>query len=112
MTITDIAIIEPTKALAVFTSDAEFSTFYQKIKDEVSGVPVDLSTEAGRKAVASLAFRVTKVKTSIEDAGKKLTEGWREQTAIVTKSRIKMVEELAALAKEVRKPLTDWEEAA
>lgn len=111
MTITDIAIIEPTKALAVFTSDAEFSTFYQKIKDEVSGVPVDLSTEAGRKAVASLAFRVTKVKTSIEDAGKKLTEGWREQTAIVTKSRIKMVEELAALAKEVRKPLTDWEEA-
>lgn len=109
---TDPAIIIPKEsALAVLTDQEKFDAFYERVKQTVTGVEIDLTTSAGRKAVASLAFKVTKSKTAIVDAANDLTEEWRSNTAKVVASRKAIEEKLAALAKEVRKPLTDWEEA-
>lgn len=107
------ALVEVTRKdpVAVFTDEAKYSEFYQKLAAEVAKHAPDLTTEKGRRAIASLAFRVTKAKTSLDDAGKGLTEAWRSQIAVVNASKKKMVEELAELAKEVRRPLTEWEEA-
>jgi hypothetical protein len=71
----------------------------------------DVTTDKGRRAIASLAYRVTRAKTTLDKAGLGLTEGWRKQIKAVNESRFKMVAELDQLAEEVRKPLTEWERA-
>jgi len=97
--------------VAVFTDEQQFSEFYAKLKAATDQHVPDLTTATGRKAIASLAFRVTKAKTSLDAAGKGLTEEWRKQTALVNESRKKMTAELDQLAAEVRRPLTEWEAA-
>lgn len=108
-----VALVEETRndPVAVFTDAARYSDFYQKLKAEVAKHVPDLTTDKGRKAIASLAFRVTKSKTALDAAGKTLTEDARNMIAKVNASRKTMETELAELAKEVRKPLTDWEAA-
>ena len=97
--------------VAVFTDGKQFSQFYDKLKAETEKHVPDLTTDKGRRAVASLAFRVTKAKTTLVAAGKTLTEDWRKQIALVNASRNTMEAELDQLAAEVRRPLTEWEEA-
>lgn len=97
-------------AVALFTSDEKYSEFYERVKAQVASFVPDTSTAKGRAEIASVAFRVTKAKTTLDKAGLALTEEWRKQTAAVNASRKKMTTELDALAAEVRRPLTEWEE--
>lgn len=107
---TDLIVAEAAQnAVALFTDPKRYSEFYERVRDEVSGHEADLATDKGRKAVAALAFRVTKAKTTLDKAGLALTEGWRQQTAAVNAARKKMTTELDQLADEVRMPLTQWE---
>jgi colicin import membrane protein len=98
-------------AVALFTDEKQYSAFYDKLKATVSTFEPDVSTDKGRRAIAAVAFRVTKAKTSLDKAGLGLTAAWREQIKTVNEARFKMVGELDELAAEVRKPLTEWEEA-
>ena len=98
-------------AVALFTDEKRYSEFYERIRSKVSGFEPDLSTPKGRAAIASLAFKVTKSKTALDKAGLQLTADWREKINAVNGARRKMVDELDELAKEVRKPLTEWEDA-
>lgn len=97
--------------IAAFTDEVAYSEFYAKVKAEVAAHVPDLSTDRGRKEIASLAYKVTRSKTAIDAAGKKLNEDARAQINKVDAQRRKIRDELDALAAEVRKPLTDWEEA-
>lgn len=107
----DLVAMATVNPLAVFTDREQFSQFYQKIKAETDKHVADVTTERGRIAVRKLAFSVTRAKTSLDKAGLALTEEWRQKTALVNASRKEMVAELDALAKQVRQPLTEWEEA-
>lgn len=97
--------------VAVLTDAKTYSEFYTRIKAEVSNHVPDLTTEKGRKEIASLAYKVTRSKTAIDDAGKKLNEDARAKINAVDAQRRKIREELETLAAEVRKPLTEWEAA-
>lgn len=109
---TELIVAEAAEnAVALFTDGKQYSQFYERIEAEVSKFEPDLSTDTGRRKVASLAFRVTKAKTTLDKAGLALTEGWRGQIKAVNEARFKMVRELDELAEKVRKPLTDWEAA-
>lgn len=72
---------------------------------------LDISTKQGREAIASLAYSVSKKKTGTDEIGKELVEGWKSQSRIVDAERKVVRDTLDALRDEVRKPLTDWEEA-
>lgn len=71
----------------------------------------DLSTPKGRGEISSLAFRITRTKTAIDAAGKKVNEAARAQINAVDAQRRDYWAKLEELAKTVRKPLTDWEAA-
>lgn len=103
--------ITPQTALALFTDKEKYSEFYSRIKAETDKFVPDLTSKKGRDAIATEARKVVTAKTTLEKAGKGLVEEWRAKTNVVTSARIEMVNELDALAKEVRKPLTEWEEA-
>lgn len=81
-----------------------------KLKQRHDGEKVDLSTDKGRKAVASRARSVVAVKTSIDNAGKELNSGLRDKINAVDEIRREVRSELDALRDTIRKPLTDWEQ--
>ena len=72
---------------------------------------LDISTLKGRKAIASLAHKVARSKTALDDMGKELTDAIRAQTESIHADRRTVRERLDALRDEVRKPLDDFEEA-
>lgn len=106
---TDLVVMATVNPLEVFTDRAQYSAFYEKLKAETAKHVPDVSTEKGRAAVRSLAFKVTRAKTTLDKAGLGLTEEWRQKIAVVNAARKDMVDELDALAAEVRRPLTEWE---
>lgn len=71
----------------------------------------DVSTAKGRKEIASLANKVAQAKTFLDNAGKKLVSDWKDQAKLVDTKRKTVREELDVLKKQVRKLLTEWEEA-
>ena len=99
------------QALIVLTDDQAFDAFYERMKAETDKHEPDVTTDKGRKAVIALARRVTTTKTAITAAAKGLTEAWRDQTNKVNAARRPIEERLAALADEVRRPVTEWEAA-
>lgn len=104
-----VAIFESVNAVEVLQHPAKFDKFYDDIKRETDAHETDLTTERGRKAVASLAYKVARTKTAIDDAGKLLTEEWRGKISVVDKARREIRERLDGLRDEVRAPLTKWE---
>jgi colicin import membrane protein len=70
-----------------------------------------VATERGRKAIASMAYKVARTKTAIDEAGKKLNEEARARINAVDESRREIRKQLDDLKDEVRRPLTAWEEA-
>lgn len=106
-----IANIIESNPVAVLTDAKVYSEFYAQIKAEVEAFEPDLSTATGRKAIASLAYKVARTKTAIDDAGKKLNEDARAQINAVDAQRRKIRDELDELSALARRPLTEWEEA-
>lgn len=95
----------------IAASDEECDAFIAKIKEEVAQFEPDTSTGTGRKAIASLAYKVARTKTAIDEAGKKLTEEAKKQIDKVNETRRRMRSELDALRDAARAPLSRWEEA-
>lgn len=86
-----------------------FDRFYEAIKAETDKLVPDLTTEKGRAAIKAMAFKVTKTKTAIDDAGKLLKEEAQATVNKVDAARREIKTRLEALRDDVRKPLTEWE---
>lgn len=72
---------------------------------------LDISRPEDREAIRSLAFRVAKTKTGLDEARKDLVEDWKKQSKAVDAEGKRVWERIEKLQHEVRKPLTDWESA-
>ncbi|MBI1182618.1 MAG: hypothetical protein GC201_18925 [Alphaproteobacteria bacterium] len=107
----DIAVLVEKTPSIVLLDAKKFEDFYDEIRRECEAHEPDLSTEKGRKAIASLAYKVARTKTAIDDAGKALNEDARKQISVVDAARKTIRDRLDALKDQVRKPLTDWETA-
>lgn len=109
---TALVPIEQMSAMQIFNG-GQVDAVLERIKSEArtEAAKLDISTEFGRKAIASLAYKVARSKTFLDDQGKKLTEDIAKQKAAVDADRKRFRDELDDLKVEVRKPLTDWEDA-
>jgi len=108
MDIVEYAAADP---VSVLTDEDKYSKFLAFVKSEIAKYDLSIETDAGRQQIKSLAYKVTRTKTTIDEAGKKLNEEARAQINAVDAKRRKIREELDGLAKDVRRPLTEWEEA-
>ena len=103
-----LATIEGLNPLQVYSKDG-LDPIITKIEAEVRSYVLDISTEEGRKQIASLAYKVSRTKTAMDGMGKSLTEDWKAKAGAVDAERKRMRERLDALRDEVRAPLTEWE---
>ncbi|MFH7094632.1 hypothetical protein ACHWI2_18880, partial [Klebsiella pneumoniae] len=69
----------------------------------------DVTTKKGRDAIASMALKVARSKTYIDNAGKDLVAELKALPKQIDESRRVVRERLDALKDEVRRPLTEWE---
>lgn len=69
----------------------------------------DVTTEAGRKAIASKAYQMARFKTRWDDAGKDYAEDLKKKTKVIDGERKKIREGVEALQDAIRKPLNEFE---
>lgn len=106
-----LALPEGTALVALFKTENGLDPLIERIAAEVRAHVPDLTTAKGRDAIKSLAYKVARSKTTLDEAGKQLTDEQRKAIATVDAARRKMRDALDALRDEARKPLDDWEAA-
>lgn len=107
----DLVIIETLQPLAVYGSKEAADGIIERIKAEAAKVVPDISTESGREEIRSLAYKIARSKTTLDKMGKELTEDWMVKKRAVDGERKRIWDELEALQADVRRPLTEWENA-
>lgn len=83
----------------------------KELREKLEKFKPDISTAAGRKEIASFAYRFSKAKVYIDDHGKALVDAEKAKLKIVDAERRKFRDECDVMRDEARKPLTDWEDA-
>jgi colicin import membrane protein len=104
-----LIIPEKINALEIYSEPGRVDPILEEITRKAKDFVPDTTTAKGRAEIKSMAYKVTQSKTYLDDLGKQLVAGWKEQAKAVDSSRKKIRDTLDELKNEVRKPLTDWE---
>jgi hypothetical protein len=108
--VVELALIGKPNALSLFQPNG-LDQILDKIRDEVSRHVSDISTERGRKAIASLSRKVSSSKVRIDDLGKELVSEAKSQISMIDAERKRGRDYLDNLRDDTRRPLTEWEDA-
>lgn len=108
---TQLVVIEPTTAVALFTEGHGVAELLADIRQKASSLVPDVTTVKGRKEIASVAYSVAKTKTYLDELGKKLNDKYKEIPKRIDANRKVLRDTLDALKDEVRAPLTQYEAA-
>lgn len=106
---TALAIPAKSDLAAMFRKSDGLDPIIARIEAEVRAHVPDISTAKGRKAIASLAYKIAQSKTALDDAGKALNEEARSHINAVDAERRKARDRLDKLKDEARAPLDKWE---
>lgn len=105
-----LAVIDTTvTGVTVFSDPQGVDSILEKIKKEIEATSRDISTPAGRAAIKSLAYKIARTKTGLDELGKELVADKKKQIGVVDAERARLWARLEELQKEVRKPLDDYE---
>lgn len=107
-----LATVPPKEtALQVYSAENGLEPYLQQIRAEIDAFVPDISTRKGREAIASIAYKVARSKTALDNAGKELVAELKEVPKKIDAERKRMRDLLDVWQAEVRRPLTEWEEA-
>jgi colicin import membrane protein len=98
----------PVTAITLFAKGG-VETLLSRLEAEVRAVKRDISTPKGRKEIKSLAFKVARSKTALDEMGKELNESKRAEINAVDADRRIIRERCDALKAEVTRELDEYE---
>lgn len=107
----EVVLPDETSVAAFFADKEQVTGVLENLAKMVRAQKADTSTAKGRKAIASLAYKVAQSKTFLDSQGKALNEEARAQIATVDAERRRIRDYLDALRDEAREPLDKWERA-
>ena len=81
------------------------------IRGMSADLPADMAVKKNRDAVASFAYRIARLKTTVDKTGADLKAEYVEIPKKIDATRRQYKDALESLQHEVRKPVTDWEDA-
>jgi hypothetical protein len=102
-----VAALVPAQVFAPGGVDALLTSLEAEVRAQAG--TLDASTPKGRKAVASLAYKVAQSKTALDDMGKDLAVEWKRMAGLVDADRRLLRDRLDTLKAEVRAPLDAFE---
>lgn len=88
----------------------QVETIVSAIETQVRAEVIDVSTEAGRKAAKSLAYKVARSKTILDDIGKEHVAEIKAKSSKIDAERKTLRDRLDDLKAEVYGPVERWEE--
>lgn len=107
--------LTPENTLPIFAAPDAKGSVFEKLFSEIEAVvkaqSFDIETKTGREELRAFAYKLTRSKTALDNAGKSLTEDWRNKTKAVNEGRKFVENKMIDLHETVRKPLTDFENA-
>ena len=107
--VTALALIETMTAVQVFSENG-LDPLIDRIERDTRTIVLDVSTKKGREQIASLSYMVAKSKTALDKMGQDLVADWKKNSKKVDAERARAWNRLEALQKEIRQPLTEWED--
>jgi hypothetical protein len=109
---TELAVIEKLAPIDLFKPEV-IDPIIGKIRTEAldQAAKLDISTPGNRKELASLSYKIARSKTFIDDQRKALVADEKKRLAVIDAEGRRVWNEFESLQAEVRKPLTDWENA-
>lgn len=108
----ELAVVPPQEtALQVYQIANGLDPYLKKIRDEIDAFVPDVTSRKGREAIASIAYKVARSKTALDDVGKKLVADLKEVPKKIDAERKRMRDTLDAWQEEVRRPLNEWQAA-
>lgn len=110
---TALATLESLTPLKIFTEMGSIDPILDSVEKEARerAAALDISTEKNRKELASLAFQIGKGKNRIDKMRLQLVSDEKERLKKIDREGARIWDRLEALQAEVRKPLTEWEQA-
>jgi|13_taG_2_1085334.scaffolds.fasta_scaffold15521_2 hypothetical protein len=99
---------EEATALKLYRNDG-LDPFIENIRKVAKEFEADVTTEKGRKAYKSLAYKISQAKTKVEEIRKSENEEHQAAITANNKKGKKAVADLQAIQDEVKKPVTEWE---
>lgn len=106
---TSALIPQPLNAELVFTGGLDSMLAAIRAKADAEAAQADPTTAAGRKALASVAYRVAQSKTFLDAAGKSLVDEAKKRTAAIDAERKRARDYLDELKATIRAPVDKWE---
>ena len=104
---TELIEVPPAEtALAVYSAPKGLDPYLTKIKEELDAFVPDVSNKKGRDAIASIAYKVAKGKTALDNIGKDLVAELKDVPKKIDAERKRMRDLLDQWKDEVRAPLT------
>lgn len=94
---------------ALFSTEGGIEGLIKSIEEAAEKTVIDISTAAGRKAAKSLAAKVSRSKTLIDEVGKELNEERNRLNKEVNAKRNTAKERLDALRDKIKEPVEAWE---
>lgn len=107
---TDLIAVETLKPAEVFVPGG-VEKIICTVEAVVRATALDATTEEGRGAIKSLAYKIARSKTALDDMGKDFVAELKRATGVVDADRRTIRDRFDALRDEVRKPVDDWEAA-
>ena len=95
--------------IAVVFSETGMTKLLKEIETKAMAHVPDIDSEQGRKDIVSMAYKVTRSKTLIDDLGKGVVSDWKKKAKAIDGHRKIARNFLDNLKDQVRQPLADWE---
>lgn len=99
----------PTPLFVAEQVSKAYAGIFDKIEEEIANFVPDVTTEKGRKEIASFAYKIARTKTALDDAAKNVTADQKAIIDAVNAERSKRWDEIEALQKKARAPLDAWD---
>ena len=108
----ELIVIEQPKVREVFVTENGIEPILKLIKSEIDKFPVlDVTVKKDREEIKAQVTKIKKCRAYIEGVGKDLAAEMKKEPKLVDAARKKAWDQLGTWEKQVRQPLSDWEEA-
>lgn len=107
----ELAVIEAVESSILFGTTDGIASIIQPAIDYMMSIVPDISTESGRKAIKSRAYKISRLKTKIDEYGKDSVADYKKKLDAVNAER-RIAKQLLDDARDaIKKPVVEYEEA-
>lgn len=109
--VNELQVLEQNVIVAAFQKENGTKSLYEQIANNARSIVFNMNDKKERDALKSYAYNLARTKTTVDNYGKELVSGIKAQAAVIDADRKFWRDNMDLLQEEIRKPLTDFENA-